>query len=105
MIAASRKHGAFDLRWPGNNRVQHRVAVESGSPSDDALDWRAFRERHAETHRRHDLAALCAYATYRREHSDRSDHASVSPQPAEGDWESEGGALPASVGARTIGHD
>jgi hypothetical protein len=76
-VEASRKHGAFDIRWPSGHMATSdavrsapllRVVEDAG-----ALDWDAFSARYFSARRRHDLDALSEYAEYR--------HGLEAPQP------------------------
>ena len=70
MVAASRKHGPFDTRWPspfGDSSVAAQTApplpaVETA----EALDWRTFSNRYFAGRRRHHMEALTAYANYKQ---------------------------------------
>ena len=68
MVEASRKHGAFDTRWPSARN--HSVSAVPTAPplraeeAAEALDWEAFSNRYFPGRRRHDIEALSAYATY-----------------------------------------
>jgi hypothetical protein len=67
-VEASRRHGAFDSRWPKRLRL---VAADRLAPAltgledvPDGLDWDAFSARYFSRRRRHDLHAISAYAAY-----------------------------------------
>jgi hypothetical protein len=68
-VEASRRHGAFDLRWPAQ-----RVRGAAGRPAaaltglgdvPDGLAWDAFSARYVGERRRHDLEAISAYDAYK----------------------------------------
>jgi hypothetical protein len=63
-VEASRKHGAFDIRWP-SGRGRRWVAT---SPADaaPALEWQEFSYRYFHGLGRHDLRGISSYAAYRR---------------------------------------
>lgn len=69
-MEASRKHGAFDVRWPcasndGSRRLRTASPL-SAAEAAEALDWDAFSRRHFAERRRHDAEARSAYAAYKQ---------------------------------------
>ena len=96
--------------------VKHsRSAIESSTEPPDALDWQAFRAAYFPGRRRHDLAAIIAYAAYRhslKPASSQSTHTKTTEDDRVGvsalrDWEDEGGLLAgrssrADEGARAL---
>jgi hypothetical protein len=66
---ASRKHGAFDTRWPSGRAVRSAGAPSSrpllATDAAEGLDWDAFASRYVGGLRRHNLEALAAYAASR----------------------------------------
>lgn len=69
-MEASRKHGAFDMRWPcaRNNGLGavRGAPLLSAAENAEALDWDAFSNRYFPGRRRHDLEALTAYAAHKQ---------------------------------------
>lgn len=67
-MEASRKHGAFDTRWPcvrkDNSRALSTAPLLSAAEAAEALDWQAFSARYFAERGRHDFEALSAYAAY-----------------------------------------
>lgn len=58
----SRKHGAFDLRYP---TIRHKPAPVSPRRLDEErLDWQGFLARFYPGRRRHDFDAVAAYESY-----------------------------------------
>jgi hypothetical protein len=87
VVEASRKHGAFDTRWP-SPRTDSSAAVPTVPPlraaeSAEPLDWEAFSNRYFPGRRRHDMEALTAYATYTRGCEWRTMPAELSVVPTE----------------------
>ena len=87
MVAASRKHGPFDERWP-SARKSCSDAVPTVPPlqaeqAADALDWETFSNRHFSGRRRHDMEALTAYAASKQGHEWRTTPARLSVVPTE----------------------
>jgi hypothetical protein len=67
-VEASRRHGAFDSRWP---KRRLRVVADRPAPAlagleevPDGLDWDAFSTRYFPGRRRHNLEAISAYGAY-----------------------------------------
>jgi hypothetical protein len=75
-IDLSRKHGAFDTRWPsGHTDTSDRVPLVPLLPAAEvaeALEWDAFSARYFRRRRRHDLRAQSAYAAYKQGHDWRN---------------------------------
>jgi hypothetical protein len=68
-VEASRRHGAFDSRWPKRLRL---VAADRLAPAltglkdvPAGLDWDAFSTHSFPGRRRHDLGAISAYDAYK----------------------------------------
>ena len=87
-VEASRRHGAFDTRWPSAPK-NATGAVTTAPPlraaeAAEALDWEAFSDRYFPGRRRHDMEALTAYGTYRQGREWRTTPARLSVVPPEG---------------------
>ena len=68
-MEASRKHGAFDTRWPCARKDSPSAESTVSLPAEEAeeaLDWDAFAARHFRERLRHDSEARSAYAAYRQ---------------------------------------
>lgn len=69
-IDLSRKHGAFDARWPsGRTDTSDRLPPARPLPAAEAaeaLDWDPFSARYFRRQRRHDFEAQSAYAAYKQ---------------------------------------
>lgn len=68
-IDLSRKHGAFDTRWPSRRTdTSDRVpsAPLPAAEAAEALDWDPFSARYFRRQRRHDFEAQSAYAAYKQ---------------------------------------
>jgi hypothetical protein len=63
--------------------------------SRDVLDWQAFSASRFPASRRHDLKALVAYGTYRRQLSVVETTSDANESNALDDWENEGGPVSA----------
>ena len=69
-MEVSRKHGAFDTRWPGAHTPGSATtptarllrAVEAAQ----SLDWDGFSARHFPERARYDSEARSAYAAYKQ---------------------------------------
>lgn len=86
-VAASRRHGTFDTRWPSASE-NSAGAVSTAPPlraaeAAEALDWEAFSNRYFPGRRRHDMEALTAYATYTQGREWRTTPARLSVVPPE----------------------
>src|SRR5689334_20033342 len=86
-VEASRRHGAFDTRWPSASK-NGVGAVTTAPPlraaeTVKALDWKAFSNRYFPGRRRHDMEALTAYAMYRQGREWRTTPARLSVVPPE----------------------
>lgn len=69
-MEASRKHGAFDTRWPyigkeSSDEVATAPLLREAEVA-EALDWDAFSDRYFRERRRHDSEARSAYAAYKQ---------------------------------------
>jgi hypothetical protein len=87
VVEASRRHGAFDTRWPSARR-DSSGAVPTALPlraaeAAEALDWEAFSNRYFPRRIRHDMEALTAYAAYKQGHEWRTAPARLSLIPTE----------------------
>ena len=97
MTEHSRRHGAFDPRYPVP--IGHPPAIPSTEPAvseGERLGWLDFVATYYPGSHRHDLAALGAYETYREARSGRALQL-VSPAAPVLAWEWEGGALAESA--------
>jgi hypothetical protein len=66
MVDSSRKHGAFDRRYPALPKLAASTwETRPGENDQEQLDWSAFLERFFPHRRRHDHEALAAYEAYR----------------------------------------
>lgn len=86
-VGASRRHGAFDTRWPSATK-NGAGAVTTAPPlraveAREALAWDAFSNRYFPGRRRHDLEALTAYGAYRQGREWRTTPARLSVVPPE----------------------
>ena len=67
-VEASRRHGAFDSRWPKRLRLvaAGRLAPALTGPKDvpAGLDWDAFSTHSFPGRSRHDLEVISAYYAY-----------------------------------------
>jgi hypothetical protein len=111
VVEASRKHGPFDMRWPGARRGSSPAApaarLLSAAEAAEALDWDAFSRRYFRERKRHDSEARSAYAAYKQNHEWRTTPARLSLVPTEyvsapDEWEPEEAAtrrLQAAVAA------
>jgi hypothetical protein len=101
-IEQSRKHGAFDSRYP---LIGHKTAPASlWRPGEERLAWQGFLARFYPRSGRHDFDALAAYESYRNDIEARGpDDVRVAPSRGRREeepwtateterWESEGGA-------------
>jgi hypothetical protein len=61
---ASRRHRAFDSRWPKRRRPR-LVAADRLAPALAGLDWGAFSTHSFPGRRRHDPEAISAYYAYK----------------------------------------
>ena len=76
VVAASRKHGSFDMRWRPARQDRAGPEDRAGPVSTaaplraeeaaEALEWEAFSSRYFPGRSRHNIEALTAYATYTR---------------------------------------
>ena len=90
MVEASRKHGAFDTRWPcarkkGADPVP-TAPLLSAAEAAEALEWNGFSNRHFRERRRHDSQARSAYAAYRQGREWRTEPARLWLVPKERAW-------------------
>ena len=77
-IEHSRKHGAFDGRYPP---VRHKPApVSLWRLGEERLDWQAFLTRFFPNSRRHDFDALAAYESYRNDLEGRPADGAPAPE-------------------------
>ena len=77
-VEASRRHGAFDSRWPVR---LHLVVTDRLPPAltgredvPDGLDWDAFSAHFFPGRSRHDLEAISAYYTYKHGRKAAEEH-------------------------------
>jgi hypothetical protein len=77
-VEASRRHGAFDSRWPKGLLL---VAADRLAPAlpglkdvPDGLDWDAFSTHSFPGRGRHDLEAISAYYAYKRGRQAAEEH-------------------------------
>ena len=86
-MEASRKHGAFDTRWPCA-RTESRELAPTASPlraeeAAEALDWDGFSGRYFNERSRHNGEARTAYAAYKQGREWRTTPPRLSVVPAE----------------------
>jgi hypothetical protein len=82
-LQPSRKHGAFDPRWPcvrKDSSGRQTAEPLSASESEEGLDWGSFSERHFFGRDRHDSEARSAYAAYRAGREWRGNEPSSPPK-------------------------
>jgi Bacterial protein of unknown function (DUF922) len=73
MLESSRKHGAFDGRFPAVPKLAAPTwETRHGENDQEQLDWSAFLARFFPHRRRHDHEAVAAYEAYRSRLSQRS---------------------------------
>ena len=67
-VEASRRHGAFDLRWAARRQASDRPrpAAPGHEHVPDGLAWAAFSARCFPGRGRHDFEAIGAYEVYRQ---------------------------------------
>jgi hypothetical protein len=86
-VEASRKHGAFDTRWPcvlkDNSRALSTAPHLSPTETADALNWQAFSARYFPERGRHDSEARSAYAAYKQGGEWRTPRARLRLVPSE----------------------
>lgn len=97
-VEQSRKHGAFDSRFPPTRRTT--AAASLWQVGEERLDWQGFLARFYPVCRRHDFDALAAYESYGNDVDGRRPddvrRGGREERPAAGEteqWESEGGAV------------
>jgi hypothetical protein len=85
-VEASRKHGAFDTRWPcarkDSSGTEPTVSLRADELAEE-LDWDAFSARHFPEQLRHDSQARSAYAAYKQGREWRTRPAGLRLVPAE----------------------
>ena len=65
MVEPGRKHGPFDFRYPVGREIATPVReLQRDRDGSGRLEWPVFVARFFPHRRRHDLAALAAYAAY-----------------------------------------
>ena len=69
-IEHSRKHGAFDSRYPPTRHAP--VPASLWRSGEERLDWQGFLARFFPDRRRHDREALAAYESYVNDVESRS---------------------------------
>jgi hypothetical protein len=71
-VEVSRKHGAFDTRWPCAQKrgsfATPTARLLRVAEAAEALDWERFSARHFPERARHGSAARSAYAAYKQGH-------------------------------------
>jgi hypothetical protein len=92
-IEHSRKHGPFDRRFPPIRRKPAPASL--WSLGEERLDWQRFVARFFPGSRRHDLDALAAYESYRKDADRRTADGFLAADTER--WEGEGGALAAAT--------
>jgi hypothetical protein len=66
MVESSRKHGAFDPRYPPRPKfAPPNLDIQPDRDESARLDWSAFLARFFPNRRRHDFRALAAYEAYK----------------------------------------
>jgi hypothetical protein len=66
MVESSRKHGAFDPRYPPRPKfAPPKLDLQPDRDESERLDWLAFLARFFPNRHRHDFRALAAYEAYR----------------------------------------
>jgi hypothetical protein len=65
MVESSRRHGAFDPRYPPRPKfAPPSLGIQPDRDESERLDWSAFLARFFPNRRRHDFRALAAYEAY-----------------------------------------
>jgi hypothetical protein len=77
-IEHSRKHGAFDSRYPPTRHTPVPTSLWHG---EERLDWQGFLARFFPDRRRHDRDALAAYESYVNDVESRSALSATASRP------------------------